>query len=85
MIASTGFAVMATYDGVFNKFLFLYLMSSHFDRYANDSDNAKGMAYPAICDKKLYEAIIPLPPLAEQKRIVAKIDEVMKLAEPLTK
>ena len=85
VIASTGFAVMATYDGVINKFLFLYLMSSHFDRYANDSDNAKGMAYPAISDKKLYEAIIPLPPLAEQIRIVAKIDEVMKLAKPLTK
>ena len=76
---------MAAYDGVFNKFLFLYLLSSHFDRYANDSDNAKGMAYPAISDKKLYDAIIPLPPIAEQKRIVAKIAELMKLAEPLTK
>ena len=84
VIASTGFAVMVAYDGVFNKFLFLYLMSAHFDRYANDSDNAKGMAYPAISDRKLYEAIIPLPPLAEQKRIVTKIDEIMKLVKPLT-
>ena len=49
-------------------------MSPDFDSYANSPDIAKGIAYPAIKDEKLYNALIPLPPLAEQKRIVEAIE-----------
>ncbi len=76
-IASTGFAVMATHSGVLNRYLFFYLLSSEFDRYANANENAKGVAYPAINDTALYKACISLPPLAEQRRIVAKIEELL--------
>ena len=80
-IASTGFAVMTSFPGLLNKYLFYYLLSPTFDNYANDTDNAKGVAYPAINDDKLYKGIVPLPPLSEQKRIVAAIEKFMPLIE----
>lgn len=79
-IASTGFAAMTCYKGVHNKFLFYYLLSPSFDKYANSAENSKGVAYPAINDQKFYKALVPLPPLNEQKRIAKKIEDFFALS-----
>ena len=76
-IASTGFAALTCHTGFYNKFLFYYLMSPDFDAYANSTDNAKGVAYPAINDTKLYRALIPVPPKEEQKRIIKRLKKVL--------
>jgi type I restriction enzyme S subunit len=38
---------------------------------------AKKGAQPSISQEAVYSALIPLPPLAEQRRIVARIEELM--------
>ena len=82
-IASTAFAVMHCPEGLLNKYLYYYLLSPTFMRFANARDKAKGVAYPAIGEKDFFNGIIALPPVAEQKRIVAKLEEILPLCERL--
>ena len=76
-IASTGFAVLTCHDDFFNEFLFYYMMSPDFDTYVNDTDNAKGVAYPSISDTRLYHALIPIPPAREQRDIVSVVKRLI--------
>jgi type I restriction enzyme, S subunit len=62
-------------------YLRLFLRSPHFLAYAAAKNY--GMKMPRLGTTDLGSAEIPLPPLAEQKRIVAKVDELMALCDRL--
>jgi len=72
-VASTGFCILRT-DKTENKYLFFYLLSNIF--YKQVEKYIRGAQYPAISDKDVKSIFIPLPPLQEQKRIVAKLDRL---------
>lgn len=61
------------YAGMNNKYLFYYLMSMR-QSYIG---MAEGGAQPNISKEKIVNSLIPLPPTEEQRRIVAKIEELL--------
>ena len=65
--------------GVFNQFLFLFLLSQREEFHLA----SEGGAQPNISKVKIVWTPFPLPPLAEQHRIVAKVDELMGLCDRL--
>ena len=60
---------------IFNQFLFLFLLSQR----AQFHLASEGGAQPNISKAKILWTPFPLPPVAEQRRIVAKVDELMVL------
>lgn len=80
-IASTAFAILHPHDGVEAKYVYYFLRSPAFVAYVESVQS--GIAYPAISDQKFFAASFPLAPTEEQKRIVAKVDELMALCDQL--
>ncbi len=66
-------AFMAVFRSEYNPFIYHYLNSEYFRDYMFEANSTQ------ICQltqNMLKNALIPLPPLAEQKRIVARIEEI---------
>ena len=80
-IVSTAFAVIHPYKVIDSYYLFYYLRSPLFVKYVESQQI--GIAYPAINDKQFFSGLLPVPPLNEQQRIVAKVDELMQLCDQL--
>lgn len=67
------------FDGVDNEFL-LRVLKAFKHRFV---EQGAGGAQPNISRVKIVETACPLPPLAEQKRIVARVDQLMALIDDL--
>ena len=80
-IASTAFAVLTGHGFVLPWFQWIVLRSPFM--VARVEEEMRGQAYPAINDRDFAGLPFPLPPLAEQHRIVAKVDELMALCDRL--
>ena len=59
-----------------------YLLSSPLV-YDQATKGTTGTAQPTIALRPLRNFVVPLPPLAEQHRIVAKVDALMTLCDQL--
>ena len=80
-IASTAFAILNGHGLVLPRYLWIVLRSPFM--VARVEEDMRGQAYPAINDTDFSILPFPLPPLAEQHRIVAKVDELMRLCDGL--
>jgi type I restriction enzyme S subunit len=80
-IVSTAFAVLNGFGMVEPRYLWIVLRSPFFVICVEEK--MRGQAYPAINDRDFAPLPFPIPPLAEQHRIVAKVDQLMALCDEL--
>ena len=66
-------AFMAVCRSKYNQWIRVVLNSEYFDRYLDNSNSA---TINQVTQKMLLALLVPLPPLSEQHRIVAKIEEL---------
>ncbi|MCW1985106.1 UNVERIFIED_ORG: type I restriction enzyme S subunit [Sphingomonas sp. R1F5B] len=71
-LTSTGIAVLRASGAIDHRYLFNWVCSDEF--VGKMSGAQDGTLYPAVTDKDVSGAAVPLPPLPEQRRIVAKVD-----------
>ena len=80
-IASTGFYVLSCTRSINHVFAFLIAISDFFVKGLNSF--MKGDNSPSINKDHIENYVIPLPPLNEQKRIVAKIEELYSVLDKI--
>ena len=75
-LCSTGFTVLRSNGAVDPYYLFRYVLSDEF--VDQITGHQTGSNYPATSDKVVFRQPIPLPPLAEQERIVAAVERLFE-------
>ena len=66
---------------IFSEYIYLLCISPYFQNEI--IKNASATTLPIINKSKFEKLFLPLPPLAEQKRIVEKIEELLALVDDL--
>ena len=77
VVGSTGYCVLRSTEKIENKYLFYFCQSPTFIEQL--VKRAKGASYPAVSNVDVKNIQIPLPPLPEQRRIAAVLDQVSSL------
>jgi type I restriction enzyme S subunit len=73
-IASTGFCILRPdRHQILPRFLLMYAISDHLAEQVLPLQ--RGVSYPAVLDKDVLGASLPVPPLPEQQRIVEILDD----------
>lgn len=80
-IVSTAFAVLNGHGILSARYLWIALRSPFMVHQV--MERQRGQAYPAINDTEFAKLLVPVPPFAEQQRIVAKVDELLALCDNL--
>jgi type I restriction enzyme, S subunit len=75
-VCSTGFCVLRATESVLPEWLFFCAVSDAF--IGQLTSKMRGANYPAVSDRDVYAATIPVPSLDEQRRIVGRIKECME-------
>ena len=73
---------MAKFRSKCNEYILLVINSPYFRKML--SGDVGTMTINQITQGMLKAAVIPLPPLAEQERIVAKLNELLPLCDALS-
>ncbi len=74
-LCSTGFTVLRPKRVIDARYLFRYVLTDGF--IALTEETQTGTHYPATSDRAVMALPIPVPPLAEQRRIVAKVEALL--------
>jgi type I restriction enzyme S subunit len=75
-VCSTGYFVLRPKPGIDHRFVFYSLFTENF--IGQMESLQKGASYPAVTDGDVRAQEIPVPPLAEQQRIVGLLDEAFE-------
>jgi type I restriction enzyme S subunit len=75
-ICSTGFCVLRVDKAIIDPRFLFYVCRSDTIVEQLSQGNLRGASYPAVTDKDVFDSIISLPPLSEQRRIVAELEAV---------
>ena len=75
-VCSTGYFVLRPKVGFDHRFVFYWLFSEDF--MGQMEQLQKGASYPAVTDGEVRAQLIPIPPLPEQQRIVAILDQAFE-------
>lgn len=75
-----GWLVISQSEKIFNKDFLYWMLSSRF-AYEQFCKIVSGAVVKNLNSDKVSSSCFPLPPLAEQKRIVKKIEEILPLVE----
>lgn len=80
-VCSTGFCVLRPSTRILSDWLFFSAISD--ELVGQVTPKMRGGNYPAVSDSDVLECEIPLPPIEEQRRLIARLKELMERVDEM--